>query len=86
MNELEPQDTEFNTISINLDDEVAEELCRIYVEQNMHLASLSLFTDLMSEGADVQHALYRAVINQTVITSMFEDLNKPGHPIPPFDI
>lgn len=86
MSELEPQETEFSTITANIDDETAEKLCRIYVERNMHPASLSLFDDLLSEGAIAQYALYRAVINQSVIAALLEDLNKSGQPIPPFDI
>ena len=86
MEELEPQDAEFSIITANIADETADALCRIYVEQVMHPASLSLFDELVSEGADVPYALYRAVINQSVIEALLEDLNKPGHPIPPFDI
>lgn len=86
MEELEPQDTEFSAITANFDDGIAEELCRIYVERTMHPASLSLFNDLMLECGDTQYALYRAVINQSVIEALIEDLNKQQRPIPPFDI
>ena len=86
MSELEPQETEFSTITADIDDDTAEKLCRIYVESAMHPATVSLFEELLSEGVDVQYALYRAVINQSVIAALLDDLNKPGHPIPPFDI
>lgn len=86
MSELEPQDTEFSTITANVDDDTAEKLCCMYVEGAMHPASLSLFNELLSDGEDVQYALYRAVINETIIAALLEDLNKPGHHIPPFDI
>lgn len=86
MSELEPQDTKFSTITANVDDETAEKICRMYVERMMHPATVSLFDQLLDEGADIQYALYRAVINQSIIASLLEDLDKPGHPIPPFDI
>lgn len=86
MSEIESQNSEFSTIEANIDDETAEKLCRMYVEHAMHPATLSLFNELMGGGSDVQYALYRAVINQSVIAALLEELNKPGHPIPPFDI
>lgn len=86
MDDLDSQDTGFSTITANIDDDTAEKLCRMYVERAMHPATVSLFNELIAGGAGMPYALYRVVINQSVIEALLEDLNKPGHPIPPFDI
>lgn len=86
MDELEPHDVGFNTIEATIDDKTAEQLCCIYVEHAMHPASQSLFDDLMAEGVGVKYALYCAVINQSVIEALLEDLDSPDRLIPPFDI
>lgn len=83
MNEL---DTEFSTIDAIIDDETTQKLCHMYVKRMMHPASLMLFEELLSGGGNVQYALYRAVINQSVLTALIEDMDESVHPITPFNI
>ena len=68
-------DDEFAQINVDVDPGTVETLCRLYVA-NMHLATQSLYAALIKQGATTEHAVYRAVVNETILHALIEQANR----------